>query len=350
MGYFLGKDTLAVPSAQTLNPGDATLSPTGGATGGREGDNAGGGGSGSSGNAERDALVARCKTKCGGFVEPCFSQCLYQAGGGGGGGGITTCVEGKSCVSDGDCPGGKCERPPSTPGRLYAGKCKCGGGTPDPSCPEGKGATYEGCPCGRGYATLTGSCPTGYKFISRDPNNWDATDIPVKPGAKGTCECQKAIDDWAANKKGELGEYAPPAGLEDLMTMLLGRTKSLYGYDPKAIEAMFGRGFENVRGQEVGQRERLNRTLQSQGMLGTGTAVEQGNDLGFGTETAINNLARDIMIKNEEQKRADTELSSSILGRGLGFEQLIEAINAGRRGEGQNALSMLLALLQLFKG
>ncbi len=50
----------------------------------------------------------------------------------------------------------------------------------------------------------------------------------------------------------------------------------------------------------------------------------------------------------DERPRAYSPVN--ILGRGLGFEQLIEAINAGRRGEGQNALSMLLALLQLFKG
>jgi hypothetical protein len=137
--------------------------------------------------------------------------------------------------------------------------------------------------------------------------------------------------------------------MQELMTMLLNRGKNVYGYDPKAIEAMFGRGFENVRGQEAGGRERLNRTLQSQGMLGTGTAIDANNELSFGTEKNINDLARDIMIKNEEQKRADTELSSSILGRGMGFEQLLEAINSGRRGESQSALSMLMALLQLFK-
>jgi hypothetical protein len=209
------------------------------------------------------------------------------------------------------------------------------------------------CPCGTGWSTLSGKCGAGYTFIKRDdPSNWKS-EFPYIAGAIGTCQCTQAIADWKAKKGsegGDLGEYQYPAGMQELMTMLLDRGKSVYGYDPKAIEAMFGRGFENVRGQEAGMGERLTRTLGSQGMLGTGTAVEQRNDLGFGTEKNINDLARDIMIKNEEQKRADTELSSSILGRGMGFEQLLEAINSGRRGESQNALAMLLSLLQLFQG
>jgi hypothetical protein len=243
------------------------------------------------------------------------------------------CTSGKACAGDYDCGGGKC----------VGGKCDCSGGTTSTGCPEGVGTSYEGCSCGEEYPTKTGKCVAGYQYEKHPFND-------KGEGTIGLCVCQKALSEWQGKKGGSLGEYQYPAGLQELMTTLMERGKGFYGYDPAAIEAMFGRGFENVRGQEAGQREQLNRTLQSQGMLGTGTALQAGNELGFATEKNVNDLARDIMIKNEEQKRSDTELLSSILGRGMGFEQLLEAINSGRRGEGQNALAMLLSLLNLFKG
>lgn len=343
MGYFLGKETLAVPSNEALNQGAGTAPAPPGSAGTPILSGVGGG--------DRDF---GCRQECSDYRpdSPEFSRCMDECRKRGG----KDCVAGKSCAGDADCSGGKCEGRVVDPVNkvVTPGKCNCSGTTgTSGTCPDGKGAPYAAnptaCPCGTGWSTLTGNCGSGYTFIKRDdPTKWK-TGIPYIEGAIGTCQCTQAISDWKAGQSGSLGEYQYPAGMQELMTMLLNRGKNVYGYDPKAIEAMFGRGFENVRGQEAGGRERLNRTLQSQGMLGTGTAIDANNELSFGTEKNINDLARDIMIKNEEQKRADTELSSSILGRGMGFEQLLEAINSGRRGESQSALSMLMALLQLFK-
>ena len=375
----------------------------------------------------KDDLIESCKAKCGGMTEPCFSQCLLQAGGADDGqpctvnlgcksrncvNGICTsagggpnepecssakpcppgvfcingkcvpgkggaCEEGKTCKGQGDCPGGKCvgAKVDSAKKIITPGKCQCAvtycdtahpcpagqtckngvcvDGGDAATCPEGTGGTaLEGCPCGTLYNTLTGKCATGYKFVKR-PNNgvrddW-AKEIAPVPGAVGTCECEK----WITPGKKGLGEFKYPPEMQALMDLLLSRGKEFMGltpgYSQAAQDKMFGRGFENVRGQETGQRQALESGLSRQGMLGTGAGQGMLNDLSWQTEGNVTNLARDLFIGNEEKKKQDlldyTTAAQSVLGGGMGYQQLLEAINSARRGEGSSALQALLAWL-----
>jgi len=56
------------------------------------------------------------------------------------------------------------------------------------------------------------------------------------------------------------------------------------------------------------------------------------------------------MVGQEEKIKQDllgfTGAAGDIFGRGMGYTQLREAINAARRGEGAQALEMILRLLQ----
>lgn len=270
-----------------------------------------------------------------------------------------TCKEGKACVTPAQCGTGTCEglNDPINPKLGYrSGICRCG----TTGCPEGTGGTaLEGCPCGTLYNTLTGTCATGYKFVKRkytgDSKDW-AKEIPYKTGAVGTCECEKWITPGGGD--GDLGEYQYPTGMQELMTLLLGRGKELMGmplgYSQQAQDALFGKGFENVRKQINPTREAVNKTLASQGMLGTGAAADQMGDLAWNSENSITDLARTLFVGNEEKKKADlldyTQASQSILGGGMSYEQLLESINSGRRGEGNAALLMLLQLLSQLGG
>ena len=208
-------------------------------------------------------------------------------------------------------------------------------------CPEGSGAAYEGCPCGTEYYTKIGNCPTGYGFIAK-------TD---KPGYVGKCYCQKWVAETDTGAQGgTLGEYQPPSQISDLMNMLLGRSKELLGtapgYSQDAIDAMFGRNFENIRAGERGTRNTLTDLLSGQGMLGTGTALGAMNKNAWNTEGNIGNLSRDLLIANEDKKKEDlinlSGAAQSLFGSGLQYENLLEAINASRRGEGSAAIAMLL--------
>jgi len=324
----------------------------------------------------------------------CVDECVGKGGG--------DCVSGKACWSKMDCPGGDCIGSSLDPGNKKQGTCKCSapqtctttadcptgfycnggkcerlvscttdancpsgqkcvngtceGGTTT-GCPEGSGAAYAknpaACPCGVGYATLTRKCASGYTLVTahRTKEDWGASDIPYKEGATGTCECTQAIADWKENKGGTLGEYTYPPEMQALMDLLLSRGKDLMGmptgYSQEAQDKMFGRGFENVRAGEAGARTGMEQGLSRQGMLGTGAGQGMLNDLSWQTEGNVANLARDLFVGNETKKKQDlldyTGAAQGILGSGMGFEQLLEAINASRRGEGSAAMQALLA-------
>lgn len=154
-----------------------------------------------------------------------------------------------------------------------------------------------------------------------------------------------------------LGEYKFPPELSELFKLLMGRGKEFltmpYGYSEAEKEAMFGRGFEKLRGTEAGTRESLLNALSRQGMLGTSAAPQMLGNLAWQTQGGISDLMRDLFISGEEQRRKDlldfTAGASELFRTGLGSEQLLEAMNVGRRGEFTQFLAMLMSLLGLFK-
>ena len=244
--------------------------------------------------------------------------------------------EWKACVDK--CKGG---------GSGTGGGTGGGGGGTGAQCPEGSGAAYDGCGCGTEYYTKTGKCPEGYGFIAKND----------KPGYVGKCYCQKWVQetDPAVTGKGTgtLGEYKAPAELTSLVNMLYGRAGDLLnaplGYSQEAQDKLFGVNFENVRGQQRGTRESMNNVLGSQGMLGTGTETKLNAQGAWSNEAAIADLARQLFTANELQKKQDlmnyTGMANTLTGTGMGFENLIEAINSSRRGEGSAALSQFLSWL-----
>ena len=169
----------------------------------------------------------------------------------------------------------------------------------------------------------------------------------------GTCHCEKAISDWKAKKGQGLGEYKWPAEMTDLYNRLTGRAGEIldmpYGFTPEAINTMFGQGFEKVRGLEGPARETLLGDLSREGMLGTGAGLKKLTDLSWGAEKNVSDVMRDVFTLNEYQKREDlgnyTNLAQSLFGTGMDYNTILEQINAARRGEGQNALALLMQYL-----
>ncbi len=256
----------------------------------------------------------------------------------------TTCVA-KGCTLDTECqPGEKCVN----------GVCTKGG-----TCPEGVGPAYAGCACGKEYATTTGTCPEGYVFVSRPKGGgWEMW----KEGAVGRCECSKWCEatGYGTDCKGggqAGGAFQFPPGMQELMDLLLGRSKDLLGkeggYSQEAMDYMYGRNFEKIRGQEEGAREAARRNLQSAGMLGGGEATKALGDISWNTEQGVSDIMRQLFVGNEEKKKQDlidyTTLANSLFGTGMNYEQLLEAINAARRGEGNQSMMLLLQLLSLLK-
>lgn len=224
----------------------------------------------------------------------------------------------------------------------------CMGG--EPVQPEG-----EECPQGKWFTHFPkdGPCPEGYTLVTRRGTGWDG----YQAGADGRCECTSWLEKYREGRETKptgIGEYQYPAWITEIMGLLGDRSKYLldpanYGYSQELMDKMFGREFETTRAAEAGAREQALRDLSSQGMIGTGAEIGTLRDIGWGTEQKIADLARDLFIASEMQRKEDitgmTDLADQLLRSGLGYEQMLEAINAARRGERSSALELLLGLL-----
>jgi len=232
---------------------------------------------------------------------------------------------------------------------------------------EGDGVdTMNGqCPKGKYYTHFPseGPCAEGYVLQPRAGKGWDG----YQPGADGRCECvawclSLGCDENCKNcdkdKASGLGEFTLPDNLMSLFDRLIQRAAGALdmplGYSDEAINAMFGKDFENIRARQPAIRESLINTLGREGQLGTGTALKALSNVGWMTEKNISDLARDLFITSEEKKKQDyldySNLASSIFGGGLQVPSMIEVLNAARRGERQSAIQMLLDLYMAMGG
>jgi len=149
-----------------------------------------------------------------------------------------------------------------------------------------------------------------------------------------------------------LGEWQWPQEMQDFWKLLLGRGTELLGMPtgitPGEQSAMFGKGFETVRGRESAQQEAIRPALSRSGGLGTGMELESQRKISRGIEEDISDIMRDLLIYGSERKKSDlldyTGAAQSLFGTGMGYENLQEAINAGRRGEADRALMLLLSM------
>ena len=86
--------------------------------------------------------------------------------------------------------------------------------------------------------------------------------------------------------------------------------------------------------------------ISRQGLLGTPYAERAITGIQRGTRESLTGVERDIELE-EAQRRYEqligtTREIQSLFGTGMSAEQIKETLSAGRRGEGQNAMQMLL--------
>ena len=149
-----------------------------------------------------------------------------------------------------------------------------------------------------------------------------------------------------------MGWFEFPGWLDQYMNLLGQRGQSFLnkplGFTDEMINAMYGKNFETLAGRQGAQREALTQGLGREGMLGTGAGRKALADVGWQTEKSISDTIRDIFIQSEQQKKQDllnySGMANKLFGTGINYYSLIEAINASRRGEGSNALALLLNL------
>jgi len=271
------------------------------------------------------------------------------------------------CDNNNSCP----------PGQVWNNATKKCEGTPNPqTCPEGQvwdatqkkcipaattggcgpsntpGEAHTGCePCGKKYmANSAADCKAGYVFVPKGNN----------PGYQGQCECSKWCTDTGyeadcVTKKGtqNMGEFNWPPWMKSLMDRLGGRANQFMnmkpGYSDSVISAMFGQNFDKLRGADTATRQGAREGLASEGLLGTGAGADTMNRISWNTEQGVANTQRDLLAANEAVKRQDltsfTDSAQKLLAQGMSMEQIREAINSSRRGEGSASQAMWLQYL-----
>ena len=222
--------------------------------------------------------------------------------------------------------------------------------TSSEGCPEGTGKAYEGCPCGEAYGTKTGNCAPGYFFVKRDAWEGQKDGVSYSEGLIGTCHCQKAVDDWKAKKKGAGGEFKWSDEMQTLLSRILDRANMLLdqplGLSEEERQALYNRIYEKIKGIERPAIQSQMDVISRQGLLGTPYAERAITGIQRGTRESLTGVERDIELE-EAQRRYEqligtTREIQSLFGTGMSAEQIKETLSAGRRGEGQNAMQMLL--------
>lgn len=263
---------------------------------------------------------------------------------------IAACVgkaHGELCYPAGDCERECFEKYGKTDPIAFKECLKdCGINPPLPPTPPPNGD----CPKGNWYTHFPadGPCHELYTFVKRGTKSWEG----YEQGADGRCECTAWLKKWEKKQDGgDMGWFEFPEGFQEFYRRLMARGQdaldpSQYGFSQEMINQMFGKGFETIQARQPAVRESLTGILGREGMLGTGQAVKAMTGVGRESERNIANLRRDIFLESEKQKKLDylnySNLSRGIFGTGQNYNAMIEAINAGRRGERTSALQLLL--------
>lgn len=247
------------------------------------------------------------------------------------------------CTKDEDCPTGQvCRNGECT--SVIPERC-----TSDTDCPEGQVCRNGECITIVTGCTSDADCPEGHTCVEGTCQPEEEVPPPSPCESNADCpENQRCVDGRCEEMA---GYFEWPEELRLLYEKLMGRGQEVldmpYGYTEEMMANMFGRDFEKIRGREAANREMMTSLLSRGGMLGTGTELEQMGKLSWGTESQISNIMRDLFIKGEEKKKEDiidfSKLAQDIMGGGMQYTSLQEAINAARRGEGQDAMSQLIA-------
>lgn len=149
------------------------------------------------------------------------------------------------------------------------------------------------------------------------------------------------LDAMLSNKK-----YPPE--LEALLKSIQMQGNQLVngpGLTQEEIGALFGKEYENVRGQGKNVRESTTSTLSNMGMSKTGTAVKASQQNSWENENLVTNAIRDMVIAKKNAKMQDMSLATQMAQTATGAE-----VNRQEKGPDLTSLVGLMAMMGIGTG
>jgi len=132
--------------------------------------------------------------------------------------------------------------------------------------------------------------------------------------------------------------FGPPKSVRRLTKQVAAKGSELItnpGYGPDVISAIFGKNFENIRGQGKNVRQATTESFGRAGMLGTGAELAATRKNAWQNENLVTEAMRDLLISGEAKKSSDIALATQMLGQATGSAQAMQ-------GEGPALTEMLL--------
>lgn len=278
---------------------------------------------------EGDISGTQCESNCiKNFTDPaqraaCIKSCS---------GTVPACVNDSDCGAGQKCVDGKCTSVVTPPaGNCGIGIDKKGGGL--------RNITTD-CPCGDGFyrANEADACPAGYRTLGT--------------GEDARCECDSYVPPGDTTTT-TMGEFTLPQNIQDLMSGLSTRAGEYLGkrpgYSDTILRTLLGQNYDAVRRAGTLTRNSALADLQTSGLLDTGAGAGQLAAGATATDQALADAKRNVIMANETKKTSDlsdfTKMASDLTGQQVGIQQVLEAINAARRGEGRSDLALMLQYL-----
>ena len=118
--------------------------------------------------------------------------------------------------------------------------------------------------------------------------------------------------------------FGPPKSVRRLQKQVAEKGSELIakpGYGEDVIAAIFGKNFENVRGQGKNVRQATTEAAGRAGMLGTGAELSMGRKNAWQNENLVTEAMRDLLISSEAKKSSDIALATQMLGAATGSAQ-----------------------------
>jgi hypothetical protein len=244
------------------------------------------------------------------------------------------------------------------------------------------------------------ACPAGYRAVGSGVDARCECDsyIPGETGAGQTFDFSTDVKSLLArllqkanyflDQPEETAAFSPEtlslkAGLAKRGEELL---KTPTGMSEAVRNAIYNRSAESIKRQGATEKKSALDALARVGMLGSGLQVSEMGRVGRGVSENLAATSRDLAIKQEEDRIANllsttgmassilgqqgtldttledmktavqnrlmgrTSMAQGILGTGMSADQLVESLNANRRGEGLESTNQLLQYLNMLLG